>query len=420
MEKKKFHYGWIIVIACLLVAIANIGFHNTVSIYVRPVTEDLGFTRGEFTFFRTVTGLTSAFLMPFFGRLITKVSIKKMMFFGTFINGLSLAAFGLSQNIWHFYLIAFGAGLFINASNFLIIGILINRWFEDKKGIALGIAFAGSGIGAAIMNPLSTLVIEAYGWRNAFFFAGAFSLMILIPTILLLIKDSPEVVGLEPYRIIKSDTTEKIDAKIRTEISTNGMALADAKKTPQFWLLTIAIFAIALIAATPNAHTVPYLIDIGYSPTLASAVITVCMIFLTSGKILMGGAFDRFGVKIGGLMLGIFSILVPIFALTAHLPISPWLLGTFMGLSASGFSLIGNIYVGKFFGQKDFALILSRLAMIGTLGAAFGPPVMGLAFDLLGNYILAWFVLLAVAIIFTLSLLIAVKLDVNLKKEIST
>jgi len=104
MKQKKIHYSWIIVIACLLVAIANVGFHNTVSIYVRPVTEDLGFTRGEFIFFRTITGLTMAFLMPFFGRLLTKVSLKKMMLVGSVVNGLSLVFLGLSQNIWHFQL----------------------------------------------------------------------------------------------------------------------------------------------------------------------------------------------------------------------------------------------------------------------------------------------------------------------------
>jgi len=417
MENKKFHYGWVVVIACLLVAIANIGFHNTVSIYVRPVTEDLGLTRGEFTFFRTVTALTSAFLMPFFGRLVMKTSVKKMMLVGTLINGLTLAGMGFSQNIWHFYLLAFVAGLFINAGNFLVIGIVINRWFEDKKGIALGIAFAGSGVGAAMMNPLSTMVIESHGWRNAFFFAGALSLAIIIPTVLFLIKDSPESMGLEPYRVVKPEADTVIAEEKPVEAPTaSGMTMTEAKKTPQYWLLIIAVFSIALIAATPNAHTVPYLIDIGYSPALASAVITVCMVFLTTGKIFMGGAFDKFGVKLGGLALGTFAILVPVFALIANVPVAPWLLGTFMGLSATGFSLTANIYVGKFFGQKEFAPLLSRFTMIATFGTAVGPPVMGLAFDMLGNYILAWVVLLAVAITFTLCLLTAVKLDARLKR----
>ncbi|MDR2833598.1 MAG: MFS transporter, partial [Streptococcaceae bacterium] len=395
MKLKNIHYGWVIIGAALILALAA-GLQNTLSLYVHPVTQELGFSRGEFVFFRTLTMLTAAFLMPLFGRLSTKYSIKKMALVGTTLNGLSLAALGLAQNLWHFYAIGIFSGLVLNAGGFVIIGILINRWFEDKKATAMGIAFSGTGLGAAVMNPVSTCVINNFGWRNAFFFAGAVTLIIVIPTILLLIKDTPQEMGLQPYREVNS----KLDHQEKTITpKVIGMTYQEAKKTPKFWLLAIGVLCISIIASAPNTHTVPYLIDMGYSTGLASAVITVCMIFQTIGKIGIGAMADKFGAMSVAIFFGITSILVPVFALGASNPISPWMIGTFMGLSSVGFSMTGNIFGNKFFGPKDFASIFSRLSMIATLGGGFAPPVMGMVFDLTGSYIRSWIALLVLAIV---------------------
>ena len=393
----KIFYGWYIVLACVLIAAAGIGFHNTASIFVRPVTEDLGFSRGEFTFFRTIVTILSAGLLPFYGRLAAKYSIKKIMLIGTSINGLTLVAYSLGTQLWHFYLIAGISGLFVNAGNFMIIGILISRWFEDKKGLALGIAFAGSGLGATIMNPAVSYVIELYGWQMGYRFSGIAALAVLIPVILFLVKDRPEDMGLQAYKIANK-SNEAAAAK------SEGLTLAEARKTPLFWLLAAALLGISMSASAPNAHTVPYLSDLGYSATMVSSIIAFSMVFLTVGKIFMGYIFDRFGILVGGLSLGIFCILSPTFALLALNPVAPWLHAIFLGLASTGFSLTANIFAMKFFGNKDFPAILSILSVITAAGAAFSPPLMGFAYDFLSSYTIAWIALVITGIIVTLCL----------------
>lgn len=399
MVKGKIFYGWYIVFACVLIASTGIGFHNTAGIFIRPVTEDLGFSRGEFTLFRTVIVILSALLLPLFGRFAAKYSIKKMVLIGTTINGLTLAAYSLGVHLWHFYLIAIVGGLVVNAGNFMIIGILINRWFDDKKGLALGISFAGSGLGAAIMNPAASFIIQSFGWRVGYLFSGALALSISIPAILLLLKDSPESMGLTPYR------ENNISGKdIKADEQQEGLTLAEARKSPVFWLLAIAMLGISISASAPNAHTAPYLGDIGYASGVIAAVVTLTMVILTLGKIVMGHMFDRFGTVIGGFALGIFCILSPVFALLAFNPIAPWFHAVFLGLASTGFSLTGNIYAAKFFGKKDFPAILSTLTVITTLGAAISPPVMGFAYDLLSSYNVAWIALVGIGFVVTLCL----------------
>jgi len=398
--KRKIFYGWYIVAACVVVAAAGIGFHNTASIFIRPVTEDLGFSRGEFTFFRTIVVILAAVLLPSYAKLVRKFSIKKVMLVGTSLNSLALFSYSFGTEIWHFYLIAVFNGLVVNASHFMVIGILISRWFEDKKGLALGLAFAGSGLGAAIMVPLASWIIEVFGWRWGFRFSGMAALCILVPTVLLLIKDNPEALGLSPYRRENGDSASSAGMVSEPK----GLYLAEARKTPCFWLLAVALLGISISASAPNAHTAPYLSDLGYSVRVVSAVVSLSMIVLTVGKIIMGHVFDRFGTFVGGITLGVFCILSPAFALWAVNPVAPWMHAVFLGMASTGFSIPVNIYAMKFFGQKDFPAILSVLSVVTALGAAFSPPGMGLVYDFFGSYTYAWVALILIGCVVTLCL----------------
>jgi len=393
---KKIFYGWYIVAACVLIAAAGIGFHNTASIFIRPVTEDLGLSRGEFTFFRTIIVILGAALLPAYGKLAQKVSIKKIMIIGTTISSISLIGYSLATYLWQFYLVAIINGIFVNASHFMLIGILISRWFSDKRGLALGIAFAGSGFGAAVMVPLASWVIEIFDWRWGFRFSGVAALIVLIPTILLLLKEKPEDLGLSPYR------ENGNDAPAAKKGEPTGLTLAEARRTPAFWMLAVALLGISMSAAAPNAHTAPFLGDLGYPVHVISAVVSLSMIVLTVGKILMGHVFDRFGTMFGGIALGVFCVLSPVFALLSVNPLAPWLHAIFLGLASTGFSIPVNIFAMKYFGEKDFPAILSVLSMIMAFGSAFSPPVMGLAYDVLGDYSIAWVTLAVVGMVVTL------------------
>ena len=135
-------------------------------------------------------------------------------------------------------------------------------------------------------------VIEAFGWRFGFRFSGLASLVVLIPVILLLVRDTPRQMGLEPYRV-KDDGQE---SKAATEPI--GLTLAEARKTPIFWLLVVALLGLSISVGAPNAHTVPFLGDLGYTAAFASAVISLTMVFLTLGKVIMGYVLNFSGKKI--------------------------------------------------------------------------------------------------------------------------
>jgi len=398
--KPKIFYGWFIVAACMLIAAAGIGFHNTASIFVRPVTEDLGLSRGEFIFYRTIIVMISAGLLPLYGKLAKRFKIKHIMLAGTIGGALSLIGYSFAWQLWHFYGLAVINGLFANAAHFMLIGILINRWFEDKRGLALGIAFAGSGLGAAMMVPLASQIIALADWRWGFRFSGVAALIVLIPTIIFLIKEHPEDKGIAPYKTNSSDKPPVAPDRIP-----KGLMLSQARKTPTFWILAVAFLCISISAGAPNAHTAPYLGDLGYASVFYSAVISFSLVVLTVGKIFMGHVFDRFGLIVGGAVLGISLILSPIFALLSANPVAPWFYAFFLGLGSTGFSIAVNIYAMQFFGERDFTAILSVLSMITAFGAAFAAPAVGFVYDFLGNYTVAWVTLAGLGFVATFCLI---------------
>lgn len=399
-KSNKIFYGWIIVLASLLITMTGLGAINSMSgVLVKPVCDDLGFTRAEFSFYRTIITLVGTFLMPLYGRLIRKIGVKKVMLVCSV--GLSTTTFlySFSTQIWHFYLIASINGLFLNGLSFMSVGILIRNWFEAKQGLATGIAYAGTGIGAAIMAPIVGQIVTGMGWQAVFRVIGVIVILIGLPTVILLVREKPEDMGLTAYRGKNDDAGDK-----NTGSGFTGITFQNALKTPVFWMLMIAIFLLAIMAAAPNVHSVPYLTDIGYSTTFAASIVSAIMIMLTVAKIVLGVFFDRFGSLAGSVFLSICCVLFPLLALVAGNPGVPWIYAVFYGMASSGASVPIAILASKYFGNLEYATIFSVFSMVSTFGQSFGAPIMGAIFDTSGSYYGAWIMLFVFAIVITVTL----------------
>lgn len=402
--KTRIFYGWIIVAASVVILALGLGmFTSTNSVYVKPVCQSLGFARSEFTLHRTIMTLVGALVLPIFGKFLKKSGVRKVLLVGAL--GLSLVNIGYSfaNSLWHFYALAFVNGLFLHAVNFMIIGILISSWFEDKRGMANGIAFAGSGLGGAIMIPIVTRIIEAYDWRAAYRFMGIVGFIILIPIILLIIKDSPSKMGLSPYISQKTEA----DKNKKLEGPVFDLSLREVFKTGRFWLMAIGYFFISVFAAATNTHSAPYLSDIGYSNASVAPIISVFMLSLTFGKILMGFVYDRYGTLAGNAFIAVCSLIFPLAALLARLPIFPWIYAITVGVASCAMSVPVSILITKYFGTKDYPTIFSIITMISTFGPSISVPVMGAVFDYTGSYRPAWIALFIFSFIVSICLLAA-------------
>ena len=394
IRKNQFFYGWVVVLACFLISAAAVGFTNTISIYVIPVTTNLGVSRGQFTLVKTISLLVGALTLPVYSKLTKKIRIKYILVGGLLINSLLFASYGFATRLAHFYGIAVLYGVFVNSSQFLVLGILLNRWFVDKKGMALGIAFAGSGVGGAVMVPIVSKVVEQ-SWRMGYQVTGLATLLVALPAAIFLVKESPESIGKEAYR---KKTTDEPSAAENKKIMLEGMTFAQARKSKVFWILAATLVAIAINASVPNSHGLPHFRDLGYSVAFVSGVESFRMIVLMFGKIGLGMIFDRYGTWVGGMSIALFAIISSVSALMGNLsPIFPWVHALTFGVASAGFSIPVGLYAAQYFGNQDFAIILSFLSMMLSFISASASPIMGLVYDKLGSYTVGWYALIGIA-----------------------
>lgn len=389
------HYAWVIAFAGLLVSGAGVGiFNSSLGVFVRPVCDELGFLRGQFTLYSSISTLVCVVLMPFFGSLFRRFGFRRVAIIGAVVCGLSLIGYSFSSQLWQFYLCAFLSGLFINGVGIMSVGILVNRWFFDKKGLATGLAYSGSGLLAAILIPITNKFIELNGWRWGYRFLACVSLCVLIPVILFAVKDKPEDKGLEPYRS-SSDSKKYAQPHVGMDV---GLTRDEAFRKASFWLLAIAVMGITLCQAGPHVHTVSFLSDIGYSSAFASSVSSVYMLLLTACKIVMGYAFDRMGSLKGSLLIGGCCVLFPIVALFASIPAVPWVYAVLLAMASSGSTVLGTILTMNYFGGKDFSRIYSVISMFSYIGVALSSPLLGTIYDLTGGYSIAWILITCVGV----------------------
>lgn len=391
----KLHYAWIIAFASLLITGAGVGiFNSCFGVFVKPVCESLGFSRGQFTVYSSISILVSLVLMPYYGTLFKRFGFRRIAIVGATICGLALIGNSMASQLWQFYIMGFLSGLFINGIGIMAVGILVNKWFNDSRGLASGIAYSGTGLLAAILIPISNRFIEINGWRWTYQFLGGISLFVLIPIILFFIKDRLEDIGLEPYRSNKGKEKD-IQSNKNMDI---GLTREQAFRSTSFWLLAAAVMGITLCQAGPHVHTVSFLSDAGYSTAFTSIVSSTYMFLLTGCKVVMGFVFDRLGSLKGSMLIGVCCVLFSILALLISLPVAPWLYVLLLALASSGSTILGTILTINYFGRKDFSRVYSVISMFSYLGVAISTPLLGAIYDATGSYSFAWILIIGMGI----------------------
>lgn len=398
LKPRGIFYGWIIVLCGGVLLALGIGmFASTTSMFVRPVCESLGFSRGAFTFYVTIVLVTATLLMPFYGRLIQKIGVKKILLAAVVMLGLVVTAFSFSTKLWHFYALAVVNGLFVNGISFMSIGVLVSAWFKDKKGLATGLAYAGSGLGGAIMIPVVGRIIEAASWRWAYRFMAITGIALMVPVIIFLVKNTPEEIGLRPLGRKETEEAGQEDSA--------SFTFKEALLSGKFLPLLIAFFFIGIFSSASNTHSSAYLSDLGYDTAYVSSVISLFMIFLSLGKIILGSIYDRFGTRAGSAVVSFFCLLFPVFALLSRIPAMAYTYAVFIGMASCGMSIPIPILVNKHFGAREFPRIFSFCMMISSLAQAVSVPLMGAVYDFTGSYRPGWIAFIAGSIIITFCLM---------------
>ena len=288
----------------------------------------------------------------------------------------------------------------IAALGWVPMGVLLSRWFAERRGRAIGIAFSGMGVGIFVIGPLAQWLIARSGWRAASATLGAGALLILLPLVWVGAQE-PDTRSEGAPRALPAAPTARTGPAHRV-LAWSGEAprppaadptLRAALRTRDFWALWAAYFLTPLAVFPVATHQVAFAIDLGFAPMLAATVFGLMGLMSSLGRPAFGIAADRFGgplaatVSFGCTAGGALALL----ALEAS-PGGAWLVA-YAVLFGLGFGARGPIITAMAsdrFGGRRFGAIYGALNLANGIGAAVGPWFGGAVHDASGSYRIAF------------------------------
>lgn len=393
MDKSNKFYGWrVAFVGFILMSTVYTIAINCSSLFVKPISDSLSVTRSQVSLIPTIMTLSFAVLSAFVGKIIAKFGIKKVMMFGALLVGLSFIGFSFSNSMTVLYIFSVVIGFGMAFCSTIPINILINNWFVEKKGMIMGIVFAGSGVGGFVFTQVVSYILKTSSWHRAYLILGIASLVLTLPLILFLVTRAPEDVGQKAYG---ADAHKEAQGGVQG----SGFMLSEVKGSAAFIQIAMACFIINLVTLGVTGHVPSYISDLGYSTDFVASVNSIYLLAIIFAKIILGSIFDKFGGKRGFLIGGasfILGLIAMIFAANKVFALS---FGVLFALAGSMGTVAIAFVVGDLFGKKDYGSILGLLTLIATVGASIGNPISGLIYDKFGSYNNAWILYIVMIVV---------------------
>ena len=213
------------------------------SMFLVPVTESLGMERSEFSLLFTISGISVAFALPIVTKLLKKYPARIVVGICILMASGGFAAFSLARASWQFYIISAIVGAGTAGCTQMVASLFINNWFEDRRGLALGVAFTGSGFGTAVLSPLLTSLLAGYGWQFSYVVMGALIALFCLPMTFLFAYKTPGERNEEPYRDQKANDLKANDSKPEpvSQKAVTGPLLKEIRVKMFFWIYMLSV-----------------------------------------------------------------------------------------------------------------------------------------------------------------------------------
>ena len=410
-EQRRLFFGWYMVAASVLTnTIFSAAYFQGFGVLILPIERAFGWDRWVISAAMSVRQLESGIVSPAVGFLLDRVSARKLIFWSAVISGVGFIGLGFTAGIATFFLcfviISLGAS---GVSHAVTWPVIISRWFRRKRGLATGLAVTGPIFGSPLVI-LNTHIEAAYGWRVVLFAYGA--LVLLGVTLLsMLVRDRPEPYGLRPDGDPPEDGSAENENTQSLRHADAGLTFRAVLRTREFWLFTSYLSGTFAINSAVQGHMIPYFQqDIGLSAAWAAVVMS--MVFVISGIGRIGGGYlldrtdYRLVLAVVAAMMGLALLYLQVVGAKSVLATVPFaaMFGISFGCLVPMRGTVGSIM----FGTRAIGKVLGLLQGGPIAAGVVGPMVMGMIFDLHGNYSAAiWGLIVISAVMVPLSLAMA-------------
>jgi len=392
-------YGW------WTVAIAALGLFfseptiavYSYSVFLKAVSQDFHVGRGPVALAFTFHNLCTASFTPIIGYMIDRFGAKRIVVPATALVGLTaILAKLIGPALWQYYVFYAALGILGPASGPVPYSAIISRWFDRKRGLALGLMSFGSGFAAITYPPVAQRLITDAGWRSAY---ATFGMTILfVPTLLLTIflKEDPRREGFLP------DGVAAVNRSLVPDAQVEGLDWHQIWPSGTFWLLITAFFLAGCSVHACVLHLAPLLSDRGFSPQAAANAVSIIGIAMLFGRTGSGYFLDRFfAPRVCAVLFGQSAVGIAILAAGASRSLA--IVAAFMiGIAFGAEVEVIAFLVSRYFGLRSFGVAYGFGFSSFVLAGALGTYIMGAGFDRTHSYTAPLFLVLLAMLLATI------------------
>lgn len=379
----KQRYHWIIALVMLLeLAVVGGILNNYTSLYVIPVTMELGIARADFSLAVSLKSLISFLCTMGSGVLFLRFGTKKPFLFGLFLMVAALTLLSLTQSIAIFAIASAIIGIAEALCCSAAVSRIIGDWFNRFRGTVLGLVTASTGYGASFMCILLSDIIQHSGWRTSYMTASLILLAIGV-LVLLLVRNRPEDMGLAPYGIDYKPPEKKRNPK---NIPWEGYTIAELVRLPIFYFTIMILFLSSFSIFLTFSMVVPHLQNQGFSPSDAAQVNSMFLIFFAVFKFVFGALADIIGAKKVAILCPTFGA-IGMYLLSNAYTATDAMVGVFIyAMSIPVLTIVIPLLAYPLFGYRSHGVALGILLSVSPLGALVAEPVASTVYDRVGSY----------------------------------
>ena len=373
------YYGWWVLGATFVLGVLSGGiFSHSNAIFFGPIKRDLGLSSTQTSFIFSLVRAEGSFAGPIVGRFVDKFGARPMIIFGGLLASAGFMALSWVHNYVLFVVIFVGmVGVGKSSGLGQVLISAVNRWFIRRRSLAMSICITGFASGGAVLLPLISIGVSTIGWRDVMLYSGIFMAVIIVP-LALLVRHSPEQMGIEPDLPRPEDDTA-------TQTSLVDFTVRQALRTRSYWILfTGSVLRITMWGAI-SVHAVEMFVWKGMSQGEAGLMFSLMFFLSIPMRLAAGYLGDHIPLQpmMGGGMVAAGLAVVAMLVMDGNTAV--YLFVVLMAVEQGG-STLNWVALGNFFGRTSFATLMGIISTAFNLGMLVSPIYAGYMFDRTGSY----------------------------------
>ena len=388
-------YRWIILAIGFAILFFNGGSRSALGLMLKPMVDDLEWSRTALSTGATVYMVVSAMAMPFVGRLADRYDLRVIMGVGAVVGAVGIGLMSVVSTPWQLFVV-YGLVFALGNSGMSnpVVSVMTVRWFPDRRGLANSVAVSGNAIGQLVIVGSLAQSLVRFGWRPSFAGLGLANLVILAPIVATLVRSAPSrVAGSSPANPVAA-----AEGEAREQVS--------LLSSSQLWLL-IGIYAICGFQDfLVQTHVVAFALDMGIGTLVAGYLLALMGVMGLLGVLTSGYLADLMGPGRPTLLCFVMRIGIFTLILVSQAQASVIAFALLYGFTFLMTAPLTVMFSGNIFGQRRMGRVSGTISGVHQISGGLGALVGALSYDILGSYDYAFVLLLALSIVATVGTLL--------------